>query len=32
VGGRLFVADRQTDRHMDMKKLIVSFRNFWECV
>jgi hypothetical protein len=28
MGGKLFDADRQTDRHIGMTKLIVSFRNF----
>jgi len=27
VGAKFFHADRQTDRHRDMTKLIVAFRN-----
>ena len=28
MGGKLLDADRHTDRHMGIKKLIVSFRHF----
>jgi len=30
VGAELFRADEQTDRHTDMTKLVVAYRNFGE--